>query len=103
MNEFPHAEISNDFVRMQLYLPDTDKGYYRATRFEWSGIIASLEYQGHQYFGEWKSTHDPLFHEDLTGPVEAAITPGLGYTEAKPGETFVRIGVGILEKPDEQE
>ena len=103
MSEFPNAEISNELVKMKLYLPDSEKGYYRATRFEWSGIIASLEYRGHQYFGEWKSTHDPLFHEDLTGPVEAAITAGLGYAEARPGETFIRMGVGILEKPDEQE
>jgi hypothetical protein len=103
MNDYPHAEISNDFVSMNLYLPDPQIGYYRATRFEWCGIISSLKYKGHQYFGEWKSTHDPYFHEDLCGPVEASINPGLGYTEAKPGEKFIRIGVGVLEKPEEEE
>jgi hypothetical protein len=103
ITDYPHAEISNDLVRMKLYLPDPQNGYYRATRFEWSGIISSLEYAGHQYFGEWKSTHDPFFHEDLSGPVEASINPGLGYAEAKTGEKFIRIGVGVLEKPDEPE
>lgn len=103
MNDYPNTEISNDQVKMKLYLPDPENGYYRATRFEWSGVIASLEYEGHQYFGEWKSSHDPLIHEDLCGPVEAAINPGLGYEEAQPGGTFIRIGVGILEKPDETE
>jgi hypothetical protein len=102
-NNYPQAEISNEFVTMNFYLPDQQTGYYRATRFEWSGIISSLKYKGHQYFGEWKSTHDPYFHEDLCGPVEASINPGLGYTEAKPGGKFIRIGVGVLEKPDEEE
>jgi len=37
------------------------------------------------------------------GPVEEFLTnnSGLGYSEAKPGETFVKIGVGALRKPDE--
>jgi hypothetical protein len=102
-SDYPCAEISNDQVRMKLYLPDTINGYYRATRFEWSGIIASLEYDGHQYFGEWKNVHDPFFHEDLCGPVEGSVNPGLGYREAKTGGHFVRIGVGVLEKPEEAE
>lgn len=103
MFDYPATEISNKLVKMRLYLPDPENGYYRGTRFEWSGIISSLEYNDHQYFGEWKSTHDPFFHEDLCGPVEASINPGLGYSEAKSGGKFIRIGVGVLEKPDEQE
>ncbi len=103
MSDYPATEISNKHVKMKLYLPDPENGYYRATRFDWSGIISSLEYNGHQYFGEWKSTHDPFFHEDLCGPVEASINPGLGYDEAKTGGRFIRIGVGVLEKPDETE
>jgi len=41
--DFPRAEISNGSVRAKLYLPDPDNGYYRATRFDWSGVISSLE------------------------------------------------------------
>ena len=100
---FPSTEISNDKVHMKLYLPDKDKGYYRATRFDWSGIIASLTWNGHEYFGQWKTTHDPLVHEDLSGPVEASVQPGPGYDQAPFGGTFVRLGVGVLEKPHEKE
>jgi hypothetical protein len=100
--EYPSTRISNKYVEMKLYLPDPDIGYYRATRFDWSGIIYSLEYKGHQYFGEWKKTHDPFFHEDLTGPVEAYINPGLGYSEAEIGGEFIRIGVGAVKKTDEE-
>lgn len=100
-NQFPQATLDDGTVRMQLYLPDPDHGSYRATRFDWSGIISSVQYEGHEYFGYWKKTHDPMVHEDLSGPAESYQDPGLGYAEAKPGEGFIRIGVGVLEKVDE--
>jgi hypothetical protein len=100
-DRYPSRVISNDTVQMKVYLPDPDKGLYRATRFDWSGVIGSVQYKGHEYFGYWKETHDPLFHEDLSGPVEGYIESGLGYADAEPGGQFIRIGVGILEKPDE--
>ena len=105
MNFDPHPSliISNDQVEMKLYLPDAEKGLYRATRFDWSGVIGSVKYKEHEYFGYWKDTHDPLFHEDLPGPVEGYLKPGLGYEEAKPGGKYIRIGVGVIEKPDEEE
>ena len=40
--EFPQAQITNGLIRVKLYLPDPKNGYYRATRFDWSGEIASL-------------------------------------------------------------
>ena len=101
--QYPATVISNNEIEMKLYLPDAEKGLYRATRFDWSGVIGSVQYKGHEYFGYWKSTHDPTFHEDLSGPVEGFIEPGLGYAEAKPGGKFVRIGVGVIEKADEPE
>ncbi len=96
----PKASISNEHVDMKLYLPDAEHGYYRATRFDWSGIIYSLQAGGHQYVGEWKKSHDPLVHEDLTGPAESYGDPGPGFDEAEIGGEFIRIGVGALEKSD---
>src|SRR5262249_11443629 len=49
----PQAEINNGLLKAQLYLPDAQKGFYRGTRFDWSGVIGSLEYQGHRYYGPW--------------------------------------------------
>ena len=102
-DEYPSLTISNGEVEMLIYLPDAENGMYRATRFDWSGVIGSVQYKGHEYFGYWKDTHDPFFHEDLTGPVEGYIKAGLGYDEAEPGGKYVRIGVGLIEKPDEKE
>jgi hypothetical protein len=45
--EYPEAAISNGPISARLYLPDAAKGYYRGTRFDWSGVIYSLKYQGH--------------------------------------------------------
>jgi hypothetical protein len=41
----PKAEIKNQHIRAKLYLPDAKDGFYRGTRFDWSGVIYSLEYQ----------------------------------------------------------
>jgi hypothetical protein len=99
----PQADISNGSIKAKLYLPDPANGYYRATRFDWSGVIASLEYQGHSYFGVWFRRYDPKINDAITGPVEEYRTgdSALGYAEAKPGETFIRIGVGLVKKPEE--
>lgn len=101
--EFPQAEISNGQIQAKLYLPDPERGYYRGTRFEWSGMIHSLQYKGHEYFGVWFDKYDPKLHDAITGPVEEFRTnnAGLGYDEAKPGGAFIRIGVGVVRKPEE--
>jgi hypothetical protein len=99
----PQATISNRKVTATLYLPDPDRGYYRGTRFDWSGSIASLQAGGHSYFGKWFDRYDPKIHDAITGPVEEFLTgdSALGYDEARPGGTFVRIGVGTLRKIQE--
>jgi hypothetical protein len=99
----PEAAISNSEIRARLYLPDVQAGYYRGTRFDWSGVVASLEWHGHSYFGKWFDRYDPTTHDAITGPVEEFLAngAGLGYDEAKPGDSFVRIGVGAVRKPDE--
>jgi hypothetical protein len=98
---FPEAEISNGEVRARLYLPDVERGYYRATRFDWSGVVASAEWNGHTYFGKWyQRAHDPKGHDAITGPVEEF--DSVGYDEAGPGDLFVRIGVGAIRRPSDE-
>lgn len=102
--EHPSADISNGLIAAKLYLPDPDNGYYRGTRFDWSGVIYSLTCRGHEYFGEWQKSEDPYLHDRITGPVEEfrAESKGLGYDEAPVGGRFLRIGVGFCEKPEEE-
>ena len=114
---YPAAELSNGILHAKIYLPDAKKGYYRGTRFDWSGVIASLEYKGHSYYGPFFQKFDPSVPDVIigdtivagansaaSGPVEEFIGPdetALGYAEAKPGEAFCKIGVGVLKKPVE--
>src|SRR5262245_41916524 len=76
--EPPQAEITNGIVRARLYLPDPQDGYYRGTRFDWSGQISRLEYKGHNYFGKWFDRYDPKLHDAIMGPVEEFLTNGAG-------------------------
>ena len=99
----PTAHLTNGLVEASVYLPDAESGYYRATRFDWSGVIYRLGYAGHEYFDEWQDSDDPYLHDRITGPVDcfSPLDP-LGYDEAPAGGSFLRIGVGMCEKPDEE-
>ncbi|MEX2565720.1 MAG: hypothetical protein WD431_07260 [Cyclobacteriaceae bacterium] len=96
----PQAEISNGLLDVRLYLPDPEIGYYRASRFDWAGVISSLKYEGHEYFGQWFEKYDPKINDAIMGPVDEY--GPLGYEEGMPGETFVKIGIGGLRKVEEK-
>lgn len=95
----PQTEINNGIIQAKIYLPDSKDGYYRGSRFDWSGVIPELKFKGHSYFGQWFEKYSPTLHDAIMGPVEA-FAP-LNYDSAKAGNSFVKIGVGILKKPDE--
>lgn len=103
---YPQAAISNGLVHAVIYLPDAKDGYYRATRFDWSGVVGCLSYQGHSYFGVWFPHYDPYLNDAITGPVEdfrsADGESAPGYNEAKPGGPFVKLGVGVLRRVDDK-
>jgi hypothetical protein len=96
--KFPQKEISNGLIQAKIYLPDTKEGYYQGQRFDWSGNMPSLKYAGHEYFGQWFSNYSPEIHDVIMGPVEEFTSPDFEVT--KPGENFLKIGVGVLTRPD---
>jgi hypothetical protein len=57
--DFPQATISNEQITAKVYLPDAKNGYYRSTRFDWSGAVYSLQYKGHDFYGPWFDRIDP--------------------------------------------
>ena len=116
-DKIPQAEISNGLVKAKLYLPDSGSGFYRGTRFDWSGVIYSLECNGHSYFA-------PVVQDSRPGSPRHRIQTGIkrlrrrhpkckhgsrrrefsnpiGYNEAAVGGGFIKLGVGILLKPNE--
>lgn len=101
--DVPQTTISNGLLNAVIYLPDAQDGYYRSTRFDWSGVIPCLSYKGHTYFGAWSPNHDPLIADSIAGPVEEFHSKdgGLGYADAQAGGLFVKPGVGVLRKPSD--
>lgn len=98
--KFPQTDISNGIIKAKIYLPDAKNGYYQGTRFDWSANMPELRFAGHEFFGQWFSKYDPKVHESVMGPVEEFTA--LDYPETKPGESFIKIGVGVLKKPDNE-
>ena len=116
--DHPQATLSNGRVTAQLYLPDAERGFYRGTRFDWAGTVARLEANGHTYFAPWfvkvdpnvrDTEFDPALNGYAAGPASANIGPveefrtPIGYSEAAVGGTFLKVGVGMLRKPEEEQ
>jgi hypothetical protein len=123
--EVPHGDhpkvlLTNGKLDALVFLPDAKDGYYRSTRFDWSGVVGCVSLNGHKFFGEWFTQYDPLKNDSITGPVEEfriddglmgynsppsseqSVRPGaIGYREARPGEEFLKPGVGVLRKVDD--
>jgi len=103
-SDYPRLELDNGEIRVSIYLPDPVHGYYRGARFDWSGIIEHVDTAHHRFYAPVYATHDPLLHDSVSGPVEEfAMFKPMGFDEAGPGETFVKIGVGLLRKGDDKE
>ena len=112
--DYPEIEITNGAVRAKVYLPESQRGFYRGTRFDWSGVVHSLEANGHNYYGPWFNKTDPSVHDFVyrdadivAGPCSATTGPvdefaPVGYDQAKAGGTFVKIGVGALRKTSDE-
>ena len=113
-------EIGNASLRMRVELPAT-AGSYRGTRFDWSGMVRSLRVRGYEFYGPWFDRIDPAIHNNVQrtrpdglgevvtgiassgqGPAEEFLTDdkALGFDAAAPGGLFLKIGVGVLRRPD---
>ncbi len=103
-NDYPKIQLDNGEIQVSVYLPDAERGYYRGTRFDWSGIIERVNYRGHRFYAPLHKVHDPHQHDAISGPAdEFAMFQPMGYAEAKVGGSFVKIGVGMLAKNDAKE
>ena len=88
--------INNKSLSITLHAPDSEKGYYRGTRFDWAGVFANIEYRGCNYAQQWFEKYSPIAHDAVCGPAEE-FSP-IGLDEVSVGEPFLKIGVGMLEK-----
>lgn len=81
---------------LELCCPGT---YYQGTRFDWSAVFRRISKGGYVFADEWFSTDDPKVHDHVCGPSEEFLT--VSFEDVKPGEVFVKPGVGLLRRPDD--
>ena len=99
--KYPKLSLTNDVVKLTVYLPDANNGYYRGSRFDWSGVVARAEYKGHTFFGPWHEEHKPTGHDAIEGTAEEfSMFKPLGFDEVKAGGVFYKIGIGGLVKTE---
>ena len=99
---FPQVTLRNGLLEAVVYLPDKDRGYYRGTRFDWSGMVRKVQMGSTVFFD--------LSHEEVYDPLESAlglvdefgIRGPLGYDQVMEGGKFVKIGVGELIRDGEK-
>ena len=100
---YPAATLSNGRIDLVVYLPDAERGYYRGVRFDWSSQVGSVRYNQHDWFGDSSiSSLKPGIGTGTTaecGMGYNGLPSALGYDDAKPNESFLKIGVGELRKP----
>lgn len=100
--DYPHVTLSNGMIKAVVLLPDVKDGYYRGRRFDWSGLVWQLTYRNHTFFGEVMKPDKEDFNFGISLAEEFGSGMGMenpvGYDEAKQGEPFLKIGVGVLEK-----
>lgn len=101
--EYPTTTLTADDLVVTVYEPDAEKGMYRGTRFDWSGVL-DVRFGKHKLFGPWLGEPTPKNPDSVVGPCEefGMFVNPLNYDDAKVGETFLKVGVGELEKPQEE-
>jgi hypothetical protein len=109
----PAHQITNGEISATIYLPDAKNGFYKTTRFDWSGAIGSLKYKGHEYYGTWFSKITDIYDFGYEGPNKDVISAdftamvgpaeefgALGYNDVPAGGLFVKPGIGVLKRDE---
>lgn len=84
---------------LQLSLHRPGDGFYEGTRFDRGGVFGSIIYKGVEMAGPWFTAYSPTMHDAVQGPAEEF--SAIGFDKVAPGETFLKIGVGLLRRPDD--
>jgi len=90
-------ELRNGNLKVTLCEPWT---FYKGQRFDHGGVFHSIYKGDYCYAGQWFKKYDPYNHDAVCGCSEEFVFADL--PDIKPGETFVKPGVGLLVRPDEE-
>lgn len=109
----PKLTIRNGLLTATIYTP-AEGAFYSGTRFDRSGVVGSLTLGGQEYYGAWFQRTGTDIRDFIhtpegiaAGPNTAIMGPveefgAIGYDTTPVGGRFLKIGVGMLNKPDAQ-
>ncbi len=90
--------LSSPRLKVELAQPGS---VYRGARFDWSGFITQVTLDGKHTF----CVPESYKAGEGTGGIglcnEFGIEAAVGYDDARPGETFPKLGIGLLRRADE--
>jgi hypothetical protein len=112
----PSVTIHNGQITAKVYLSDNRNGdFYRSTRFDQTGIVGQLALGREKiYGGAWFDLVSPEIHDVSVTPARIIVNPNtaimgpveeydpVGFDDASSGGTFLKIGVGLLRRPDDK-
>ncbi|MBN8216097.1 MAG: discoidin domain-containing protein [Spirochaetes bacterium] len=94
---YPSLTLESGSMKALVYLPDGEKGFYRSSRYDPSGIVARVAVGRHVFYTNFLPIHDPLDSAGGAGLTEEFREP-VGYEEAAPGGAFIKVGIGLVER-----
>jgi hypothetical protein len=109
----PKVTIRNGLLTATIYTPAAG-AFYMGTRFDRSGVVGSLKLGAQEYYGAWfqrtgTDIRDFIHTPDgiAAGPNTATMGPveefgAIGYDATPVGGQFLKIGVGMVTRPDAQ-
>jgi hypothetical protein len=97
--DYPEKVIEAGGLRLRVAIPDSQKGFYRSTRYDWSGMITEAFFQGHRFFVPYRQPQNPLDPNHGAGSAEEFDQESPpGFATAAEGDAFLKIGVGVLRR-----
>ncbi len=94
--------LRNERLRAVVAVPDSIRGPGRGYRYEQAGELMSVVCDGHSYVFDAANERDSF---DSLQPLAASeeFAPPIAWDDAIPGEPFVKVGVGLFERPFQTE
>jgi hypothetical protein len=93
-----YFQIHSDQLQVEVAQPGT---IYQGTRFDWSGFVTQVTLDGNHTF----CVPESLQPGQGTGGIGICNEFGndlpVGYDETKPGESFPKLGIGLLKREDD--
>lgn len=97
--ENPPIVLQSDRLTVEIAQPGS---VYNGTRFDWTGFITQVTLDKTHTFCVPESLEEGQGSGGIGLCNEFGIEEVIGYDEAKPGEPFPKLGIGLLARPDEK-